>query len=884
MSNFNSSNSKDSVQNELGAALRLPPRHEGLLPRHPQPCFCLSSILGLLLVLSGVLAPQLLLADSLDERFLAGLRQRRLFTLAEKYCIEELETGDVSPQRRTTLAMELVQTYAEHALYAPLDERERYWQQAHTTANDFLQSLQPSMPGKARAEILLRIQDALTHLAQGELLRQEVQADLADETRLEPAKVALRRAIAGLEDASNLIEAALRDVGLGKVATGELSADQLAALERNAKYQLARTLKNQGLCYRADSADRTNSLSQAVELLAPLAELQAADETIWRSRVELVVCLRLLRKYEPAHQALAKLIAAKPTPQYLLLAMAEKIRLDFDQENLNDAIASMQQGRTSNGESSAELDFAHLETQIAAWQAAAKAKNKADAAAWQQRATAQVQLLEREYGAYWMRRAETLLARMVAGSGDGNVAALRRAAESYYRGSRWEDALTHYDKAALLAAQSGDADEAFALAFTAASIEHDLNETAAALERFKQLSERMPEQPRAGEAHLMAIVNAAQLAQDAKGDEQAQRVKAYEALLQDHLKTWPHDSTTDQVRLWLGRLLESRREWPQAMAVYRQVTADHPPYEEAMRGALRCAERQVQASSAAGRLDSKFYGEAIRFGEELIVGSQRKLPEKWSPLQLESALVVARLHLNYSPTEAKFIDPTETMLKTALEASPDAPAAWQAEARLLLVWAMALTGRGQEAVAQLERFSGGSVDGLLTVLEKLGELAAAADAQRQLELAQLEIQLAGQLEKRQSELDESQQRRFETLHAAALVRGGYFGDALQLYKQLVQKYPRDGAIHEAHAALLARATDVASQRVALAKWREVESKTKAGEPRWFRARLAQAELLNKLNDKPAAAKLIRLTAVLQPELGGVEMKARFEALLQQSRK
>jgi hypothetical protein len=873
MAHLNHTSAKGSTKRELGAALRLPPRH---------PLSLLVVSLGSLLLL--LLCSTDLQAESLDARFLNGLRQRRLFTLAEKYCIEELQTENLSPERRTTLAIELVQTHAEHALYAPVNERDRYWAEAHNTAAEFLRSLQPSTPGKARAEILVQIQDALTHLAQGELMRQEVQADVADETRLEPAKVALRRAVSGLEDANKVVEASLRNAGLGRGAEGELSADQLAALQRNVNYQLARTLKNQGLCYPADSADRTNSLSQAVELLAHLAELQAADETIWNSRVELIVCLRLLRNYEPAHKALANLIAERPGPQYLLRAMAEKIRLDLDQRNLNDAIASMQQGRNSNGQSSAELDFAHLETQIDAWQAAAKAKNKADVAAWQQRATNQVQLLEREHGAYWMRRAETLLARMVAGSGDGNVAALRRAAESYYRGSRWEDALKTYDQAALLAAKSGDPNEAFALAFTAASIEHDRNQTATALDRFKQLSERMPEQPRAGEAHLMAIVNGAQLARDTKGEEQTEQFKAYEALLVDHLQTWPNDPTADQVRLWLGKLLESRRELTQAMAIYQQVPADRTQYEEAMRGALRCAEIEVKVSAAAGKFDAKACGEAIRFGEELIVGSARKWPEKWSPLQLESALVVARLRLHFAAGQAKEIESTEAMLKTALAANPEAPAVWQSEARLLLVWALALLGKSQEAAAQLEDLSAGSLDGILAVLERLDALAATATDQQELELAQLEIHLVRQLEKRQAELNESQVRRFETLQAAALVRAGYFGDALKQYKQLVEKYPRDGTLHEAHAALLARATDTPSQRVALAKWREVESKTKPGESRWFRARLAQAELLIKLNDKPAAAKLIQLTTVLQPKLGGAEMKTKFESLLQQSGK
>jgi hypothetical protein len=867
--------SRDLAQVALKAARRLP-------ALRPVNCFRFTLLVGLFLAFCGILTPGILPADSpLDERFLSGLRQRRLFTLAEKYCARELEAGDLSPERRTTLALELVQTYAEHALYAPVHERERYWGLAHETATDFLQSLQPNTPGRARAELLVQLQDALAHLAEGELLRQEVQADLADETRLESAKLALRRALAGLETAHKTVESELRNVGLGRPGEGELSTDRLVALQRNISYQWARTLKNQGLCYPADSLDRTNSLSQAVERLVPLAELQAADETIWRSRVELVVCLRLLRKYEPAHQALAKLIAAKPAAQYLLRAMAEKIRLDLDRGQLNDALASMQQGRTSNGESSAELDFAHLETMIDAWQAATKANNKTEAAAWQQRATAQVQLLEREYGAYWMRRAETLLARTVAGSGDGNLAALRRAAESYYRGSRWKEALKTYDDAALLAARSGDADEAFALAFTAASIEHDRKETAAALERFKQLSERMPEQPRAAEAHLMAIVNAAQLAREAKGEQQAGRIETYSALLREHLKLWPQDATADQVRLWLGRLLESRGDWLAAREQFLAVQPESPQFEEALRAALACAERQIEATQAVGKLDQRLVAESVQRCERTIVGSQRQWPEKWSPLQLQCAVIAARLRLQYTADGA---ESAERVLIPALAGSGEAPASWKAEARLLLVSALATQGKSTEAIAQLGEISSGSVPGLLAALESLDRLAANAPAAQQASLADLELRIATRLADRSQELKPNELRRLETLHAAALVRAGHPLDALKAYEALARKYPRDGALHEAHAALLATATDAASQRLALKKWREVESKTKVGEPRWFRARLAQVKLLLELNDKPAATKLLQLTAVLQPELGGAELKAEFEKLQQKSYK
>ena len=391
----------------------------------------------------------------------------------------------------------------------------------------------------------------------------------------------------------------------------------------------------------------------------------------------------------------------------------------------------------------------------------------------------------------------------------------------------------------------------------------------------------MPAHARAGEAHLLAIVNAAELARQASGAARAERMKAYEALLREHLSSWPNDKSADQARLWLGQLLESQREWRAAAATYRAVNAQHAEHEAAQRGALRAAELALQSAAAADRFDAEFQQDAARFAETLIVGPERQWPEKWSPLQLESALAAARLRLNYFVAGAN-LEPTERLLTTALAANPNAPAAWQAEARLLLIWAMTLQGQSAAALAQLDQLAGGTLASLLQVLEKCDALAAGAEDKQAIELAELALQLSRRIDSRQVELSETERRQFQTLQAAALVRAGHFGDALRLYQTLVARHPRDGAIQEAYAALLARATDSPSRRVALSKWREVESKTKAGEPRWFRARLAQAELLMQLNDQAAARKLLQLTAVLHPELGGPEMKARFEALLNSS--
>jgi hypothetical protein len=66
---------------------------------------------------------------------------------------------------------------------------------------------------------------------------------------------------------------------------------------------------------------------------------------------------------------------------------------------------------------------------------------------------------------------------------------------------------------------------------------------------------------------------------------------------------------------------------------------------------------------------------------------------------------------------------------------------------------------------------------------------------------------------------------------------------------------------------------------ALDQWRNVEARTAPRSDRWFRAKYHVAELQYRLGNKEQAAKMIRLLAVLHPDLGGPELKRRFVELL-----
>src|SRR5687768_9215474 len=98
---------------------------------------------------------------SVEERFIAGLRQRRLFELAEKHCQSKLAEQSLLPVERATLTIELIRTLVQHAAFARPEDRAALWQKARTTAAEFLAS-----HSKNPRLILVRFQDALTPLAE----------------------------------------------------------------------------------------------------------------------------------------------------------------------------------------------------------------------------------------------------------------------------------------------------------------------------------------------------------------------------------------------------------------------------------------------------------------------------------------------------------------------------------------------------------------------------------------------------------------------------------------------------------------------------------------------------------------------------------------------
>ena len=818
---------------------------------------------------------------SADARFLAGLRQRGLSRLGEAYCTERLARANLSLPQRAELTVELSRCVAEQALGSPPELRPPLWQRAIDESEKFARQF----PGHPRL-LLVRFQAALVTLARGELARQEARLGGGQGNLIKEAKTHLRAAIRQLRELVGEVERKSRELPTSRPDDPDALRDyQLAALKKNLQYELARALRNQAQCYPAGSADRTNSLSQAVELLQPLAGIRQADSLVWDSRIDRIVCYRLMADYATSRRLIDALLVAEPPPSIELRVRAEGIHLMLAAGQPNEALRLIQQGRQLDGVGSAWLDYAHLATYLSAWQAANEARDQVGAARWQDLATDTIRVIAAEHGPYWTRRAEMLLAGYVRAAPEaGNMAMLVRAAESAFRSGNHDEAIAAYDRAEQLAAAEGNPDRAFELGYIAATVEHRRKRHAAARDRYRRVAVGRRGHLNASEAHLLAVYHAGELLRAEQG-----RLEDYATLMHEHLQLWPNEPTADRVHRRLGLLYEHRRQWELAVGAYRAVSPSHAEFDQVVEAAERCYRKWLDGLRATGepavKSPRQIADEAAGWFRAVIVGPQNIWPQRWSPAQRASALAEARIRLNYTPdghAQASLV------LDAALQHAAEAQADWVPQARALLVFSLAGQGKHREAAGVLAQVSAASPEELLDLLEGLSRTSATASDRDRTNLAQLQLEAIRLLQDGPALLNEAQQESLMRRKARALEDAGHIEEALAACEALAAANPDDGGLQESCARLLMAAEDDASLQKARAKWRDVEKRSPPESPRWFRAKFYIAELHYRLGaNKPAAQrqaaneqvlKIIALLELLHPELGGKAMRAQFDEL------
>jgi tetratricopeptide (TPR) repeat protein len=711
------------------------------------------------------------------------------------------------------------------------------------------------------------LQGALGLLARGELARQESEVLSVPDRQVEEARIHLRAAIKQLDELLEEVKLAQRRFSVPGGGRGGLTQRQLTSLERNIQYQLARACRNQGQSYPASSPDRAHSMTRAVDLLESLASLETSHPLGWKSRIDRMVCHRLLDDGATAARELQALLDQKPPPSIELRARAEGMLLALSAGRWEEVGAIMDRGRELGGVTSAELDYAWLKCYLERCREAGRAGDEGRAQELQHLAGQMIQRIHELHGAYWTRRAQMLMSVYVRQS-PPSLEMWVQAAENTYRSGQFDEALEAYDRARTLAEEQGDRQRAFQLAETAAAIEHQRGRYGEAMARYRTLAVSAPENSQAPKAHLQAIYYAAQRVRESPSDS----LEDYVALLAEHLQTWPRAPSSNQVRWLLGRLRQHQRDWENAIAAYRAIAREYVEYAQVVKAAGECYAHWLEELKAAGQATQAIAESAAEWFESLAAGTDGRMLERLGPLAQEALVSAARMRLDYTTgSHAR----TEQILLAALDRSPEASPQWTAAARALLVYSLAGQGKYDAAAAVLRQISSGPPGELLQMLERLDRVGSSADQDVQARLAELELDTIELVRPRRDQLDSQTQQALERIRAGALADAGRTQEALETYRQLSQAHPQDGAIQEAYAKLLSAGEDRATLEAALARWRDVARKSATGGDRWFHAKYALAQLHCRLGDKQKALAIIRQLEILHPEMGGPRMKQLF---------
>jgi tetratricopeptide (TPR) repeat protein len=750
-------------------------------------------------------------------------------------------------------------------------ERESQWQRARQTAADFLRE-NPKNPRL----VLVTVQDALTMLARGSLLRQESEVLPESAATFETAKTVLREATRSFEQIDGELSREIPLRHRRSAVPGDLSAEELIALQHHVRFYQAKSLKNLALCYPADSDDRIAMLSQAVEVLRQALTQIAVEDPLANSiRIDLAACYRPLGDFAGAQQALDTVLRGEPEPQVRLAAVAEAARIQLERQRPQQALTLFDQVNELAGSESAEFDFARLETYIALWRSARTDEDQEQADNWRKRSVAMVGRIEQIHGPYWGRRADLLLVHSIGGSaGSADVEVLARTADNMYRTGQLDEAVSAYDKAAEAALRTGGDQRAFELRYKAALVEHTRKNFERASVKLRNLGRELPKHEKASDAHLLAAWNAAQMART-----EPSALAFYGDILAEHLANWPESRSSQTARLWLGRLREGQRDWESAVGAYQGVPRGVQEYDQALHGAARCWTSRLEAASSAQQPCQALAETAATFFEGQLADLLSNPSQAWTPLDRFCAEQAARIRLRYS--DSGFAQ-SESVLRAALNASPSPEPDWQTSAVSLLVVALAgQDGKHEQAEQTLLRLGSESPQQLLAISSALAAIGESASESSKRNLANLQLTVAEKLAAGRPGFDAATLQTFDRVRAESLLLAGRRAEALEAYAQLTKDYPDSGQLQEAYAQLLLDEGGRPSLEQALDQWRRVAARSRPQSERWYRAKYSVALALYRLGKKADAASRIRYLLTTPPGLDDIAWKDKFTTLLDQ---
>lgn len=830
-----------------------------------------------------------------ETRLLDGLRERRLFDLAEQHCQRLLARPGLTPTDSATFTIELIKTQTSKAILTNGSERESAWQVVEQTATKMLAEHRdhPRL-------VLIQVQIALAHLARGQLLRQEIAAELAIPQDRNIALQELQLAYSQLSEIDRVIQARISQQRNRTPKDHELTVDELQKLNNQVRMQLAITNLNRAQLFEVD--DRLNRIDVLANVLERLREVQRESvpqqPLWWEANVLQIECFRLMKKLSEA-LALSETVnlvsAEEPNlmedrwlEQQLLLA------LDTADEKASMKYLQAAEKRTDR---SPQLDLARLSTAID-FSLRGVSPGRVE---WLNHAAQLARNIESQHGAYWGRRAKLILI-----SGGGAVAGdanklpesgeeaspaeldlIVGLAEQAERQNRLDDALKAYDRASRIATQLNAQPQAFSLAVRAAQVLEKQNRNEDAANRLIKLANENRENPLASAAHLRGCWNWGRLvASEAKADPAlgnamnpagptSTNVRArYVDLLNEHLQFWPAADTANQVLIWLGGQLQSgassSEQWKKVFETFVAVRPESNLFATAMPQANYASRQWIGTVELAQQasLAREVYQRMRSLAESSPAGT---------PSRHQAVLVASEIAIRFAAVDVKEV----RELLSAVYSDPSVSAPFKRQAA---VWLYSINSYDSpDPVVQLELLKLIAGDKTSLALADVGMVSVAKQKRgSSASHAVWRVQLSDSaLTNYGDQMEPSERTAWLYRKADSLSELGKTRDAITILENLERQLPNDAGIKLRIARLLT--IEETNPAKPLAKWRQLAAQLKPQSDGWFEAKYNVGVLLEKTGEADEARKMLQYMQAIPPGWENSHLKDEFNKLLQRLR-
>lgn len=442
------------------------------------------------------------------------------------------------------------------------------------------------------------------------------------------------------------------------------------------------------------------------------------------------------------------------------------------------------------------------------------------------------------------------------------VGPLVAAMTSLWETKRFAESVATARRAVTMATQEGRDQVVFNLRWRTGSLLVDREEWETAAEFLRDSSRG--DDPRADEAHLLACYALGRAA------ERSRDRTTWIAALDDHLVRYPNSPTRVDALWQRGQAALADEDWPVAIARFLEVPADSPRAASSLAGMTTAYRRLVQDRDLSPDDRARIVTDARQTLEPRLAS------QPWADTQVDAALFLAESALGQTPPDYPV---AERWLKRVAETAPpasDTPAAWLPRAHQLHV--LALAGRGEvDAARQKLRELSPRPKELIEVLAGLDEIARWQPAARTA-LAQLQRDAALDLDAARNNLGPEEQMRIDRTLAEAFLATGDRAAAVLRYRALAKRLPNDASVHKTLADLLLTSDQPGDRKEALALFRALESGSKPGSVAWLEHRFDHCRALATTGDIAGATKLLKVTRLLYPKLGGEPLSARFAEL------